>query len=571
MKKYALLITTVALTALMQFGCSSDSGDTVAVLDGEKIPVSLIHDFFNKTGWVFASYEQELETKTAAIDSVISYKLLIKGAYEAGLDQDPEIAKVIGTKKVDFLFDALYRRDLAPQKEVTDADVREFYDKIQTERHVFHILVPTAQEADSVLRELDNGADFGTIARVISSDQGSAVSGGELGWMNWGTPLVSELHDEIFRLKIGETSKAVKTQFGYHIVRVTEERSTKLQSFEEMAPTLRQALTLTRGGEAETKFLKDLEAKAAVQINPDATKMLLDRLNMFFPPKINNVPRPDNFFPDLKLLKPFEQQMVFASYLGGELTVEGYMNKLADVPDASRPRFDDEEGLKRAIFQLELLNIIEYEAEQRKIQETDEYLKVVNDFREGLMVDKFVRQSIGQQITASEDEIDQYYNEHLSEFTTPQEYHLLEIQMKEPTELGPVIEQLRMGGDFGQLAAKHTIRQGMKEAKGDLGFVAKTRFPNLWEAASHLEVGQTSEIVANDNGNYSVIRVLDIKQPIVHSIEQVASQVQSAVIDLKRSSATVDWLRERRTKSKIEIHADVLARTIDKAKYASKS
>jgi parvulin-like peptidyl-prolyl isomerase len=570
MKKYALFVTTVTLMALLQIGCGGSSGDSVAVLDGEKIPVSLIHDFFDKSGWTFESYEKELETKTAAIDSVINYKLLVKGAYEAGLDHDAEIEKLIGSKKVDFLFDALYRRDLAPMQEVTDADVREFYEKIKTERHVYHIMVPTPETADSVLRELDKGADFGTIARLISADQGSAVSGGDLGWMNWATPAVPEFHDEVFRLKVGETSKAVKTQFGYHIIRVLEERPTKLDSFEVMEPTLRQALTMTRTSDAEAKFVSDLQAKAAVEINPDATKMLLDRLNTFYPAKINNVPRPDNFFPDLKLLKPFEQQMVLASYLGGELTIEGYMTKLEEVPEASRPRLDDEPNLKRAIFQLELKNIVEYEAEQRKIQDTDEYQKLVSDFREGLMVDKFVRQIIGQQISANDDEIDQYYNEHLNEFTTPQEYHLLEIQMKDPTELGPIIEKLRMGADFGQLAAQNTLRPNMKEAKGDLGFVQKTRFPALWEAASHLSIGQTSEIVANDQGNYSVIRLLDIKQPIVHPIEQVLSQVQAKVVDLKRSSATVDWLRERRSRSKIEIHADVLEKTIDKAKYANK-
>lgn len=570
MKKYALFVTSVALLALFQIGCGGGSGDTVAVIDGEKIPVSLIHNFFDKTGWVFESYEQELETKTAAIDSVINYKLLVRGAYEAGLDHDPEIEKLIGSRRVDFLFDALYRRDLTPQMEVTDAEVREFYEKIKTELHVYHILLPTAESADSVVQELGRGADFGTIARLVSIDQGSAVTGGDLGWLNWGTPVFPQFHDELFRLKIGETSRPVKTDNGYHIIRVTEERPTQLQPFEEMQATLRQALELNRTGDAQTKFMTELETKTAVQINPDATKMLLDRLNTFYPPKINNVPRPDNYFPDLKLLKPFEQQMVFASYLGGELTVEGYLTKLEEVPDASRPHFGDEANLKRAIFQLELKNIIEYEAEQRKIQDTDEYLKLVNDFREGLMVDKFVRQTLGQQISASEDEIDQYYSEHITEFTTPQEYHLLEIQMKEPTELGPIIEQLRTGADFGQLAVQHTIRPGMKESRGDLGFVQKSRFPNLWEAASHLVVGQTSEIVANDQANYSVIRLLDIKQPIVHPVEQVASQVQSKVIELKRSSATVDWLRERRTKSKIEIHADVLEKTIDKAKYANK-
>ncbi|MGB5138260.1 MAG: peptidyl-prolyl cis-trans isomerase, partial [Candidatus Zixiibacteriota bacterium] len=286
---------------------------------------------------------------------------------------------------------------------------------------------------------------------------------------------------------------------------------------------------------------------------------------------LNRAKRPDNFFPNLELLKPFEQQMVLASYTGGELTVESYINKLTAVPEAARPRFDNELLMKKAIFQIELKNIVEYEAEQRKIQDTDEYQKRVNDFREGLMVDKFTRQVLGRQINVSEDEIVEYYNTHLDEFTIPQEYHLLEIQRPTVTDLGPIVEELRRGADFGEVAARNTVRPGMQTAKGDLGFVQRSRFPQLWEAATKVTMGEISDIVVNDDGSYSVIKVLDVKQPIIRPIDQVTSQVQASVMELKRSSATIDWLKARRDKSTIEIHADVLEKTIDKSKYEKKS
>jgi parvulin-like peptidyl-prolyl isomerase len=227
--------------------------------------------------------------------------------------------------------------------------------------------------------------------------------------------------------------------------------------------------------------------------------------------------------------------------------------------------------MKKTVFQLELKNIVEYEAEQRKVQETDEYQKRVNDFREGLMVDKFTRQVLGRQINVSEDEIVEYYNAHLDEFTIPQEYHLLEIQRPVATDLGPIVEEIRSGADFGDVAAKQTIRTGMKAARGDLGFVQKSRFPQLWEAATRAPMGQVSDIVVNDDGSYSVIKVLDVKQPVILPIDQVTSQVQASVLELKRASATIDWIKARRAKSSIEVHADVLEKTIDKTKYEKKS
>ena len=570
MRKLASIFAVLGVTAAIAVSCSSEKDPIVAEVDGEKIPVSIIHDFFDKGGWTFESYESELETKRAAIDSVIDYKLLVKGAYESNLSNDPEIEKLVASERAGFLFDAMYRKDLAPAAAVTEADVREFYDKLKEERHVLHILVATSREADSVVAELDKGADFGTIARMISLDQSSAVRGGDLGWLNWGTAVDSKFREAFFAMSAGETSKPLKTDYGYHIIRMLETRPVELKPYEELATFIKQALVSRRSSDTEAAFLRSMEEKAAVQINPEATALLLERLDMYYPDSLNRAKRPDNYFPNLEVLKPFEQQMVIASYTGGEVTIEDYINKLAAVPDAARPRFDNEPMMKKTIFQLELKNIVEYEAEQRKIQDTEEYQKRVNDFREGLMVDKFTRSVLGRQIDVSEDEIVEYYNTHLDEFTIPQEHHIWEIQRPLATDLGPIIEELRSGADFGALAAKKTVRTGMQATKGDLGFVQKSRFPQLWEAATKVRMGEISDIVVNDDGSYSVIKVIDVKQPVIVPVEQVTSQVQASVMDLKRSSATVDWLKARREKASIEIHAEVLERTIDKTKYDKK-
>ncbi len=86
-----------------------------------------------------------------------------------------------------------------------------------------------------------------------------------------------------------------------------------------------------------------------------------------------------------------------------------------------------------------------------------------------------------------------------------------------------------------------------------------------------MPLNKISDIVINDEGTYSVIKVVDVKQPTILPIDQVVSQVQARILDLKRSSATVDWLKQRRDKSSIEIFVDVLEKSIDKAKYAAKS
>lgn len=569
MTKFRTGIVLALLLGIGIFGCSKNPDATVVTINGEDIPVSLIHRFFDSRGTVFGSYEEEFKTKRDAIDSLIDYKLLVKGAYDAGLGNDPEIEKLVSAQRANFLFDELYRVEVAQKLEVTDQELREFYDKLKKERRLAHILVATQAEADSALRAVNAGADFGGVARQISLDQSTAVRGGEMGFVSWGANLVDEFRDAAFALKVGEVSQPVKTQFGYHLIKVLEERDAELQPYAEMQPIIRQVLSSRKSMRAETDFLQRMQEKAAVQVNEEATQMLLERLDMYYPDTLNGAPRPDNYFPNLELLKPFEQQMVFASYTGGEVTVEGYINKLTDVPEAYRPRLDNLEAVRSTVFQLELKNILEYEADQRKIGERTEYQKRITDFREGLMVDKFVRQILGGPISASEDEIYEYYNTHSDEFSDPMQLHLLEIQQDSVAQIERIIDQLREGADFAQLARQYTNRDGARQSGGDLGWVTAAGFPRLWEAAARLSVGQWSDLILNESGKYSVVKVLEIKQAALRPITDVTAAVQQKVIDLKRSSAMVDWLREQRGKAKIEIHENVLEKTIDKTKYAN--
>jgi len=94
-------------------------------------------------------------------------------------------------------------------------------DTPQTEEQVWarHILVETEAEAKTIYNFLQQGSDFATFAKANSKDTGSAVNGGDLGWFGKGA-MVPEFEEAAFKLKVGEISEPVKSQFGYHIIQV---------------------------------------------------------------------------------------------------------------------------------------------------------------------------------------------------------------------------------------------------------------------------------------------------------------------------------------------------------------
>ena len=121
---------------------------------------------------------------------------------------------------------------------ITDAEVENFYktnlDKFRTEEQVraSHILVKTAEEAQAVIAELEQGKAFDDVAAERSIDTGSAVVGGDLGFFQRGD-MVQEFEDAAFSLEVGKTSDIVKTDYGYHVILVTERIDSKPISLEE--------------------------------------------------------------------------------------------------------------------------------------------------------------------------------------------------------------------------------------------------------------------------------------------------------------------------------------------------
>ena len=125
-----------------------------------KITVSVVNNFFDKIGATFTSAEEEFRAKRDALDSLIDYKLMVKGAYAANLDKDAEVDQLVNSEKSNFMFDELYRQEILPKLSVSDKEVDEFYERLKVEYHLTHILVSTQKEADSIAAETQERRRF---------------------------------------------------------------------------------------------------------------------------------------------------------------------------------------------------------------------------------------------------------------------------------------------------------------------------------------------------------------------------------------------------------------------------
>jgi parvulin-like peptidyl-prolyl isomerase len=193
-----------------------------------------------------------------------------------------QIVSEIGDPRVFDAFPSTYKTELlrlnaeveklaTALADTSDANLRKYYDdhKEQFENVcAVHILVETKAEADEIEKSLakakDKKAEFANLAKTKSKDTGSGANGGELG-CNPPSTYVAEFKDAVRTQKIGAIGQPVKTQFGYHIIRVDSREAAK--PFAEVEEQVRSAITDSQQG-AFTQFLNNASTKAKVEVNP---------------------------------------------------------------------------------------------------------------------------------------------------------------------------------------------------------------------------------------------------------------------------------------------------------------
>ncbi|SDW70044.1 peptidylprolyl isomerase [Paenibacillus sp. CF384] len=161
------------------------------------------------------------------------------------------------------------RKLVEPSVKVTDEQVKQFFTQNKAEFDepeqvkASHILVATKAEADEILKQLKAGADFAKLAKEKSTDVGSGSSGGDLGYFGKGD-MVPEFETAAFALKVGELSGPVKSEYGYHIIKLTDHKAAKVATFDEKKAEIREQLISQKVAELSPGLLEELKAKAQI-------------------------------------------------------------------------------------------------------------------------------------------------------------------------------------------------------------------------------------------------------------------------------------------------------------------
>jgi peptidyl-prolyl cis-trans isomerase C len=203
----------------------------VAVVDGTPISRAAYDDYLKGLLRGKPAADVTADEKNQVLDQMINTQLVAAQADKDGLDKDPDVATRIALVRTQIMADAAAQKYIKAN-EPTDQELHAAYDAAtdKTEYHASHILVPTKEKAEQLIKKIKGGAKFEDVAKANSTDN-SKANGGDLGWFTTAR-MVKPFGDAVKGLKKGEiTSEPVQTQYGWHIIRLEDTRDAPFDQF----------------------------------------------------------------------------------------------------------------------------------------------------------------------------------------------------------------------------------------------------------------------------------------------------------------------------------------------------
>jgi peptidyl-prolyl cis-trans isomerase C len=257
------LLTALSAAAMVGTLATSAFAQNVAIVNGKVVPKERLEALAQQVARSGRPVTPEMQGQLR--DEIIAREIFAQEAHNRGLDATDDYKNQLELTKQSILIRELFT-DFQKKNPVTDEEVKAEYDKFAAanagkEYRARHILVEKEDQAKDIIARINKGAKFEDLAKKLSKDPGSGANGGDLDWAN-PSSYVKEFSDALVGLSKGKmTDKPVKSQFGFHVIRLDDVREAQLPKFDEVKPQISQQLLQQK----MSKFQEDLRSKAKIE------------------------------------------------------------------------------------------------------------------------------------------------------------------------------------------------------------------------------------------------------------------------------------------------------------------
>lgn len=427
LKKYAGLMNEIkvkkmrnsifAIFLVFLFSCSQNNNPIVAEFGDQQITLEEFKiaylDILKKPD-VFDS--PALREKF--LDELIASRVLAEEAKKRGYDKDEKLQYKSIAYKNKALREAHFNAVIRPMFSVREKDVQEVYIFNQEERKISHLFADTKQEIDSIYTLLERGGSFEAIAKDLFDNPVLVENGGDLGWIHWDA-LEYDMAMAAFRMQIGEFSAPIRSQFGYHILKVTDYKKKPLitrMEYEQHRDKAKAMLEYKLGDKLAFEHVSSMFDKAEIDVNPGVATAVRSKLKEIFqrkPNQYNEMNEMQLTDDEVNLVEVNVWDMRhdrFATINGKTYTVGEFIGALNYIPYSIIHN-----SFRKTMSYAFRDFLIESEAREFGLENEEEALLKSNLYNEYLL-QLALRRELVNNTKVSEDEILHYYEQNNAQF-----------------------------------------------------------------------------------------------------------------------------------------------------------
>lgn len=390
-------------------------------------------------------------------------------------------------------------------------------------------------KAESILAELNAGASFEELVIKYSDDPGSKEKGGDLGYFER-RMMVKEFDEAAFKMEVGQISGLIQTNFGYHVIKVTDKMDT--QPYETEYDNLKNMFSKQRYQHEREVLIESLKKKYDFKIDEDV-------LNQF-------VEKSDSL--RFGMVHPKYDELsgsILFSYAKKPVTIGAFLESANRNSKITGKPTDDPAEVTNAVNILAEDMILEEEA--MNLDKTEpEFAQLMNDYRDGIFIFKILEEEVWNKVKIDSADVYNYWNSNKEKYSWPDRISFSEIFSTKDSLIQKYYSMLKEGASFDSLAALYTERAAKKKDHGKYELQAVDYSDFYKEANKISNVGSFTESVVF-SGGYSIFKLNERQPARVKTFGEAKAEVSGEYQEMLSKKLENDYLTglEKRYKPKV--------------------
>jgi len=502
-------------------------------------------------GVEFESPQDEYEKKKQHAELSLERFLHIDAARAAGFTFEMDSSTIEA-----YLAQELYKRDADIDTEISDSEVRRFYEKYGGEIQFGPLIVKEKGLIDSIYQLLEKGADWDSLVQEYSIVRPGKERGGSLGYVPFGQ-YDEKLQGRAYDLDIGEYSKPFWAPQGWCIIKLFDRIKHSPADLENEWDRYKQAASnysqILQTDNYRNNLLKDYDYR----IDWDIVDTMI-----YIADSIRNSGRLPDDMPGSAYLEKsaFSEPLLdskMVEFKDGGITINDYINRMQSFNPYKSPDLSDRLYMEYFLKEMATNKIMVARAQELGYDTLQSYRDALKYYEENWLIQEFNKQLCAAVDSVTDEDIQEYYDDHPDEFFRPEQVRVSAISLKTKEEALEVLEKLKMGASFPAMAKKYSTDKKSASEGGDLNFFTEKRYTEIYDAARGKEIGELGGPVKM-YGNYWIFRVTQRLSEERRPVRLARSDIMSRIYADRRIKAVRSWVRENRKNAEYFLDLDLL-------------